>query len=47
VLVDCLGLLLVVIVHPADVQDRDGAKLVLAKAKALFPSLQLVWADGG
>ena len=46
-LVDCLGLLLAVVVHPADVQDRDGAKLVLSKAKALFPSLLLVWADGG
>lgn len=42
-----MGLLLAVVVHPANVQDRDGAKLVLAKAKALFPSLLLVWADGG
>jgi putative transposase len=36
-----------VIVHPADIQDRDGAKLVLEKARGLFPALQLVWADGG
>ena len=28
-------------------QDRDGAKLVLAKAWAEFPTLQLIWADGG
>jgi len=34
-------------VHPADVQDRDGAKLVLAKAKDKYPDLQLIWADGG
>lgn len=46
-LVDCLGLLLAVVVHPADVQDRDGAKLVLEKARGLFPALQLLWADGG
>src|SRR5262245_18430432 len=29
ILVDTLGLLLNVVVHPADVQDRDGAGLVL------------------
>lgn len=29
-LVDTLGLLLKVVVHPANLQDRDGAKLVLA-----------------
>ena len=46
-MVDCLGLLLAVVVHPADVQDRDGAKVVLEKARGLFPSLHLVWADGG
>jgi putative transposase len=45
--VDCLGLLLVAVVHAADVQDRDGARGVLWKAKAWFPSLRLVWADGG
>lgn len=33
--------------HPADVQDRDGAKLVFEKAKNKFPDLQLIWADGG
>jgi putative transposase len=46
-LVDTLGHLLTVVVHPADVQDRDGAKLVLASAFKSFPSLKLVWADGG
>ena len=29
ILVDTTGLLLMVIVHAADIQDRDGAKLVL------------------
>jgi putative transposase len=42
-----MGLVLMVVVHAADVQDRDGAKLVLERAKRLYPKLQLVWADGG
>jgi putative transposase len=46
-LVDTMGLLLVAVVHAADVQDRDGAKLVLERAKGRFPRLRLVWADGG
>jgi putative transposase len=46
-LVDTLGLLLCVVVHPANIQDRDGAKLVLSKARGLFPKLRLIWADGG
>ena len=45
-LVDTLGLLLAVVVHAASVQDRDGAKLVLAKARVRCPRLQLLWADG-
>src|SRR5713226_325627 len=47
ILVDTMGLLLLVVVHAASVQDRDGAKLLLAKAKGLFPRLKLIWADGG
>lgn len=47
ILVDTIGLLLVVVVHAADIQDRDGAKLVLKQAKDLFPRLLLIWADGG
>ncbi len=47
ILVDTIGLLLMVVVHTADIQDRDGAKLVLEKAKLLFPRLRLIWADGG
>ena len=35
------------IVHAADVQDRDGAKLVLRKLRGLYPRLKLIWADGG
>jgi len=48
ILVDVMGLLLAVYVHPADTQDREGAKGLLTRAKAKgFPRLQLVWADGG
>ncbi len=35
------------VVHPADVQDRDGAKMVLSRLKGQFERLQLIWADGG
>jgi len=47
ILVDAMGSLLMVVVHAANIQDRDGAKLVLAKVKGRFPRLQLIWADGG
>ena len=46
-LVDTLGLVLFVLVHTANIQDRDGARLLFDKIRALFPRLQLVWADGG
>ena len=41
------GLLLVVVVLTAHIQDRDGAKMVFFQAKRRFPRLRLVWADGG
>jgi len=47
ILVDTIGLLLLVVVHSAGIQDRDGAKLVLAKIQGRFSRLQLIWADGG
>jgi putative transposase len=47
VLVDTLGLILCVVVHTADLQDRDGARLVFDKIRARFPRLTLIWADGG
>jgi putative transposase len=40
-------MLLAVVVHAASVQDRDGAKLVLAKLVGAFGRLRLIWADGG
>ncbi len=45
-MVDTLGLLIAVVVHAANIQDRDGAKLVLAKLKGICPRLELIWADG-
>ena len=45
--VDTLGLLLAVAVHEADIQDRDGAKMVLARMKGRFARRLLIWADGG
>jgi putative transposase len=46
-LVDVLGLLLVVVVHAASTQDRDGAKRVVAKLAHRFTRLRVIWADGG
>lgn len=45
--VDTLGLLLVVIVTAACVQDRPGGRTVLQMLATRFPSIALVWADGG
>ena len=47
IIVDTIGLLLAVVVHPADIQDRDGAKLVINKLLGRFPRLRLIWADAG
>ena len=47
VLVDTLGLILLVCVHPANVQDRDGARLLLATLGERFGWLRCIWADGG
>jgi transposase len=47
VVVDTLGLLVVVLVTAASVQDRDGGRLVLDQARIAMPSIALVWADGG
>jgi transposase len=47
ILVDTLGLLLNVVVHSADVQDRDGAFALLRRARRLFPFIERIFADGG
>ena len=45
IVVDTTGLLLAVVVHAASIQDRDEAKLVLARLLNRFPRLQIIWAD--
>ena len=47
VLVDTLGLVMAVVVHEADIQDRAGAVLLSAKVQNVFPHIQHVWADAG
>ena len=47
IIVDTQGLPLAVAVHPANIQDRDGAKPVIEKLRGQFPRLRLIWADGG
>lgn len=48
ILVDVMGLLLVVLVHKASIQERAGAKSLLQRAKQKgFARLRLIWADGG
>ena len=47
IIVDTIGLLLTVVVHPADMQDRDGAQLVMHRWQGRCPRLRLIWADAG
>src|SRR3954454_22142108 len=46
ILVDTLGLLLLVVVTAANVQDRNGAQLLLSSLAKQFRRLRLLWADG-
>lgn len=46
VVVDTLGLLLIVVVHIASIQDAAGAKSVLTPLIGRFPRLKVLWADG-
>jgi len=45
ILTDTIGLLVGAIVHPANVQDRDGAPRLLHSLRAAFPWLRHVFAD--
>jgi len=45
--VDTLGLIVVLVVHPAHVQDRDGARLLIRQLGTRWRRLQLIFADGG
>jgi transposase len=46
ILTDTIGLPVGMIVHPANVQDRDGAPDLLASIRSAFPWLRHVFADG-
>ncbi len=47
ILTDTIGLPVGMIVHPGNVQDRDGAPDLLANVRSLYPWLRHVFADGG
>ena len=46
IVVETLGLLIAVVVTPANVQDYHGAKPALLRAKDRSPGLEVVWVDG-
>jgi len=45
--VDVMGLMLAVVITPASVQDRDGARPLIRTLVSLYGRLQIIWADGG
>lgn len=47
IMVDCLGLLLVVMVTTASVHDSNAAVDLLERLRRRFKKITLVWADGG
>jgi transposase len=47
ILTDTCGFLIFILVHAADIQDRDGAVDVLAAIRKRFPWLRHIFADGG
>jgi putative transposase len=46
-LVDTLGLLMVVVVTTASVQERDGARQLFQRLTGACKKLRLIWVDGG
>ncbi len=46
IITDTLGLMLFVIVHAADIQDRDGAPDLIKTIRYRFPWLRHIFADG-
>jgi transposase len=47
IVVDTTGLLFMVIVTAASVQDRDGGRSVIEKLASNVPGVRHIWADGG
>lgn len=46
-LVDTLGLVLMVVVHAASLQEQEEAKIVLERVQGHLPRLGLIWAEAG
>ncbi len=47
IITDTLGFLVGLLIHTADIQDRDGAAPLLASIRRCYPWLRHVFADGG
>lgn len=47
IFVDTTGLVLTVVVHTADLQDRATVPLLLEPIKGVFPRRKNVWVDQG
>lgn len=45
IVVDTLGLVLAVVVHAGDIQDRDGAALALKEMRKLYCWIKVIFAD--
>lgn len=45
IVTDTLGLLLAILVHTADIQDRDGAIPTMAAAMERHPTIEQLWVD--
>ena len=47
ILVDTLELIMVFVVRPASVQERDGAKLIFKAITGSCKKIRRIWVDGG
>jgi len=47
IVTDTLGLIMALVVHSADIQDRECAKVVIEQLRYRFPRLKKILADGG
>ena len=47
IVTDTVGFLVGIVVHGADIQDRDRAPAVLSAINATYPLLRHIFADGG
>jgi len=47
IITDTMGFILAIVIHNANLQDRDGAKLVMKELQYKYPLLKKILADGG